>query len=206
MGLLLTGISAPAEGGSTYVTTLRNAVRALPVAAEVNTGYDRDRYFGQWLDQNKDCQNTRAEVLVAESRVTPKYTTTRKCAVASGKWVTTFDNRTHTSASAVQIDHMVPVHEAWGSGARRWTQARRIAFYNDLGYAGSLNAQTSSLNSSKQASGPEQWMPPTNWCKYIAQWTAVKARWGLTVDNAEKAALIKYADKCAPSQLTIVKA
>jgi hypothetical protein len=47
--------------------------------------------------------------------------------------VTSWDNRVHTSASTVQIDHTVPVHEAWGSGARYWSQARRVAFYNDLG-------------------------------------------------------------------------
>lgn len=188
------------------MTNLRAAVRALPVAAENNTGYDRNRYFGQWNDQNRDCQNTRAEVLVSESRVAPKYTTSRRCTVANGKWVTTFDNRTHTSASTVQIDHMVPVHEAWGSGARAWTQARRVAFYNDLGYAGSLSAQTSRLNSSKQASGPEQWLPPANVCLYIAQWTTVKARWRLTVDKAEKAALIRHADKCAPMRLSITRA
>lgn len=205
LGLLLTGISAPVEAATTYSTNLRAAVRALPVAAENNTGYDRNRYFGQWLDTNKDCQNTRAEVLISESKVAPKYTTTRPCTVATGRWVTTFDNKTHTSASTVQIDHMVPVHEAWGSGARRWTQARRVAFYNDLGYAGSLNAQTSALNSSKQASGPEAWLPPANRCFYIAQWTVVKARWGLTVDSAEKAALIRWADACAPMQLNITK-
>lgn len=206
LGLLATGFAVPAEAASTYTTSLRAAVRALPVAAENNAGYDRDRYFGQWIDQNKDCQNTRAEVLIAESRIAPRYTTTRNCTVASGKWITTFDNRTHTSAATVQIDHMVPVHEAWGSGARSWTQARRVAFYNDLGYSGSLNAQTSSLNSAKQASGPEKWMPPVNQCLYIAQWTTVKARWGLKVDTAERAALIWWADRCAPVQLTIVRA
>ncbi|MHA7275657.1 HNH endonuclease family protein [Arthrobacter sp. HLT1-21] len=205
IALLFTGIPAPASAATTYTTDLRSAARALPVAAESNAGYDRDRYFGQWMDQNKDCQNTRAEVLISESKVAPKYTTTKYCAVATGKWVTTFDNKAHTSASTVQIDHMVPVHEAWGSGARNWTQARRVAFYNDLGYAGSLNAQTSRLNSSKQASGPEQWMPPANHCSYIIQWTVVKARWGMTVDKAEKAALIQWADKCAGVKLTITK-
>jgi hypothetical protein len=204
-GLLLTGISAPAEAATTYTTSLRAAVRALPVAAENNAGYDRDRYFGRWIDQNKDCQNTRHEVLISESRVTPRYTSSKRCAVASGKWVTSFDNKTHTSASTVQIDHMVPVHEAWGSGARNWAQARRVAFYNDLGYSGSLNAQTSSLNSSKQASGPEQWLPPANVCSYVIQWTVVKARWGLTVDKAEKAALVKLADSCRAVQITITK-
>lgn len=205
VGLLLTGISAPASGATIYTTTLRAAVRALPVAVENNVGYDRDRYFGQWIDQNKDCQNTRHEVLIAESKVAPKYTTSKLCAVATGKWVTSFDNKTHTSATTVQIDHTVPVHEAWGSGARNWAQARRIAFYNDLGYAGSLNAQTSSLNASKQASGPEKWMPPANRCQYITQWTVVKSRWSMTVDKAEKAALIRWADACAPQKLTIAK-
>jgi hypothetical protein len=125
---------------------------------------------------------------------------------STGRWVTSWDSRVHTSASTVQIDHTVPVHEAWGSGARNWTQARRVAFYNDLGYSGSLNAQTSSLNASKQASGPEQWLPPANMCLYIAQWTTVKARWGLKVDTTEKAALIRHADACAAKQLIITKA
>ncbi|MFJ5862649.1 hypothetical protein ACIQCM_14615 [Pseudarthrobacter sp. NPDC092439] len=70
-GLLAAGFSAPAEAATTYTTSLRAAVRALPVAAENNAGYDRDRYFGQWIDQNRDCQNTRAEVLIAESKVAP---------------------------------------------------------------------------------------------------------------------------------------
>lgn len=48
-------------------------------------------------------------------------------------------------------------------------------------------------------------MPPANQCAYIAQWTVVKARWGMTVDKTEKAALIKWADKCAPMQLKITK-
>ncbi len=202
--LLLTGV-APADSATTYVTTLRAGARALPVAAENNVGYDRDRYFGRWLDANGDCQDTRAEVLVQESKIAPNYTTARRCTVANGRWVTTFDNRTHTSATTVQIDHLIPVHEAWGSGARAWTQARRIAFYNDLGYGPSLNAQTGTVNASKQASGPEQWMPPLNHCSYIAQWIAVKTRWGMTVDSTEKAALIAHADRCPPSSLTITK-
>jgi hypothetical protein len=204
VSLLFTGI-APVEGATTYVTTLRAGARALPVAAESNAGYDRDRYFGRWLDTNQDCQDTRAEVLIQESKIVPSYTTARRCTVANGRWVTTFDNRTHTSATTVQIDHTVPVHEVWGSGARSWTQARRVAYYNDLSYAGSLNAQTGSLNASKQASGPEQWMPPANHCSYVAQWIAVKTRWGLTVDATEKTALIQIADRCPASSLTITK-
>ncbi|WDF32749.1 HNH endonuclease [Arthrobacter agilis] len=205
-GLLVTTIAAPVEAGATYTTNLRAAVRALPVATQNNAGYDRDRYFGDWIDQDKDCQATRAEVLITESRVTPTFTTAKRCTVATGRWVTSWDNRVHTSAKTVQIDHTVPVVEAWGSGARSWTQARRVAFYNDRGYSGTLNAQTTLLNQQKQAKGPEAWVPPANVCLYVAQWTTVKARWGMSVDTKEKAALIRYADKCAPMQLTITRA
>lgn len=203
-GLLLTGLAVPAEAATVYQASLRTAVRGLVVSTEVNTGYDRDRYFGVWLDNNRDCQNTRQEVLVQESRAAVTYTS-RGCTASTGRWVTSWDSRIHTSASTVQIDHLVPVHEAWGSGARYWSQTRRVAFYNDLGDTRTLSAQTSALNASKQASGPEVWMPPTNRCAYIGQWVAVKIRWGLRVDSAEKAALVRYADSCPSVTLTVTR-
>ncbi|MBJ2120952.1 HNH endonuclease [Arthrobacter sp. MSA 4-2] len=203
-GLLFTGITVPADAGTTYTTNLRAAARALPLAAENNLGYDRARYFGSgWIDTNRDCQYTRAEVLISETRVAPTYSS-GGCTVTAGRWVTSWDNKVHTSPTTVQIDHLVPVAEAWGSGARNWTQARRVTFYNDL-YAHSLNAQTNLLNQQKQAKGPEDWMPPANQCSYIAQWVMVKTRWGMTVDSREKAVLVQKADQCPAASLTVVK-
>ncbi len=204
MGLLLTGLAVPAEAATVYKAPLRTAVRALPVAAEVNTGYDRDRYFGVWKDTNRDCQNTRQEVLIQETRAALAYTS-RGCTVSRGRWVTSWDNRVHSYASTVQIDHTVPVHEAWGSGARYWSQTRRVAFYNDLSDSRTLSAQTSALNSAKQAKGPEAWLPPANRCAYIGQWVAVKIRWGLRVDSVEKAALVRLANSCPNVTITVTK-
>lgn len=204
MGLLLTGLAVPAEAATVYKAPLRTAVRALPVAAEVNTGYDRDRYFGVWKDTNRDCQNTRQEVLIQETRAALAYTS-RGCTVSRGRWVTSWDNRVHSYASTVQIDHTVPVHEAWGSGARNWSQTRRVAFYNDLSDSRTLSAQTSALNSAKQAKGPEAWLPPANRCAYIGQWVAVKIRWGLRVDSVEKAALVRLANSCPNVPITVTK-
>jgi len=204
-GLLLTGLAVPAEAATYYPAPLRTAARALPVAAENNAGYDRNRYYGYSNDTNRDCQNTRAEVLLQETKAAATYPTTRRCTVRTGRWVSPWDNRTHTYASAVEIDHTVPVHEAWGSGARYWSQARRVAFYNDLGDTRSLNAMTAALNSAKQARGPESWMPPANRCAYIGQWIAVKLRWGLRVDSAEKAALIRYADSCSNVRISVTR-
>lgn len=195
----------PAPSSGTYSAPLRNAVRALTVAAENNAGYSRVAQFGNFIDADRDCQNTRHEVLIAESRIPPTYTS-RRCTVTAGRWTSFYDNQTYSSASQVQIDHLVPVAEAWGSGARTWTQQRRVAFYNDLGVAYALNAMQSRLNQSKQASGPEQWMPPANQCRYIEVWTAMKVRWRLSVDPAERAALVQYADSCPNSPVTVRRA
>lgn len=204
-GIVLTGLTVPAEAATVYQAPLRTAVRALPVAAESNAGYDRDRYFGTWKDVDRDCQNTRAEVLLQETRTAAGYTSSARCTVRTGTWLTSWDDRTHHYASGVQIDHTVPVHEAWGSGARHWTQARRVAFYNDLGDHRSLSAQTSALNSAKQAKGPEAWLPPRNRCAYVGQWVAVKLRWRLAVDSTEKAALTNLANACPNVTLTVTR-
>ena len=87
----------------------------------------------------------------------------------------------------------MPVHEAWGSGLRGWSQTERVAFYNDLGDHRTLSAQTSKLNSTKQARGPEEWMP-------------VKIRWGLKVGSKEKAALTRIAAACPNVTIKVAQA
>jgi hypothetical protein len=189
------GALAPAAAAqeASYSAPLRTAVRQLVVAPENTLPYDRDAQFGgDWLDADGDCLNTPHEVLVAESEVAPTLSSSG-CTVTAGQWLTFYDNGTYTSPTEVQIDHLVPVSEAWDSGAQAWTQAQRVAFYNDLGYDFSLNAMPSALNQAKSDRGPEEWLPPANVCQYIEAWTADKIRWALTVDPAEQAALIRSA-------------
>ena len=203
---VVVAVPAPPAHAAAYSAPLRTAARQLPVAAENNDGYDRDRYFGaDWTDANGDCQNTRHEVLIKESTIAPTYSK-GGCTVVRGSWFSYFDSKVHSDPLAVQIDHLVPVAEAWSSGARRWTQGRRVAFYNDIGDPRELNAVTSAVNQDKVAYGPEDWMPRTNRCRYIAEWVALKHRWGLTVDNRERAALVAYADSCPDVTVTVSKA
>lgn len=198
------GLLVPAPPAEAASITAKALLGKLTVKAESNSGYDRNAYFGQWIDADKDCQNTRAEVLIKESTVsTVTFTTARNCTLATGTWVSRFDGLTHTKASDVQIDHHVPVHEAWGSGAKGWTQTQRVAFYNDL-YAPTLNAMTSSMNSSKQARDPAEWLPPKNRCTYAIWWVQVKYRWKLSIDPAEKAALSTVlSGTCGDKSVTI---
>lgn len=116
------------------------------------------------------------------------------------------DGRAHTSATTVRIDHTVPVHEAWGSGARSWTRTRRVAFYDDLGDRRALNAQTSALNSSTGARGPEPWLPAKNRCGSVGEWAAVKIGCGLKVDSKEKSALTRLAASCPNVTPTVKRA
>jgi len=98
-------------------------------------------------------------VLIAESRVTPTYTSSH-CTVAKGKWYSYYDGATWTNPADVDIDHLVALAEAWGSGARLWSVTNRTRYANDLGFAASLVAVTDNVNMSKSAKDPAEWLPP----------------------------------------------
>ena len=174
-------LAAPAPG------TLAYGIGQLPVAAEDRTGYTR-LAFNYWTDEDRDCQDTRSEVLQAEARAQVSFQPSSRCAALAGRWHSAVDGRTWTRADDVDIDHHVPLAEAWDSGARWWSAARREAFANDLGYAGSLNVITDNVNILKGNRDPANWMPPraAARCTYVKQWIAVKYRWNLTIDATEK--------------------
>ena len=136
-----------------------------------------------------DGLDTRAEVLIDESTV---RVTISGGIVRTGKWVSLYDNLTWTIGTDVDIDHVVALKEAWESGAYRWSASRRLAFANDLGVSWALRAVTDNVNSSKGDRDPASWLPPyrASTCTYLVGWVAVKLRWGLSVDAAEKAAIV----------------
>lgn len=204
--VLLIAPVAPAEASTTFSGSLAQGVAAIPTAAESNSGYDRT-LFRHWVDANGDCQNARAEVLISEAEPdTPiTYTTSSRCTVATGRWFSYYDRMSWTSASDVDIDHMVPLAEAWGSGARSWTAARREAFANDLGDYRTLVGVTDNVNQSKGDQDPSTWLPTYDRCRYIAEWVAVKIRWNLSADSAEKSVLNSYASSCS-NTITVTRA
>ncbi|MFE9694462.1 HNH endonuclease family protein [Micromonospora sp. NPDC005806] len=110
--------------------------------------------------------------------------------------------------SDLDIDHMVPLAEAWDSGARNWTTSRRQSYANDLGDSRPLVAVTDNVNQAKGDQDPATWMPPYSSarCRYINEWVATKIRWRLTVDTAEKNALTSWANSCSNVTITVVRA
>jgi hypothetical protein len=176
--------------GTTVKMRLRRAVSKLPVAVERRRGYDRDK-FRHWVDANADCQDTRDEVLDAESA-----TETSGCDIATGRWLSYYDGRVWTDASDVDIDHLVPLAEAWDSGGRRWNAGTRTRYANDLRDPRPLVAVTDDVNQSKSDQDPADWEPALHKCRYLREWVAVKIRWRLTVDRAEKRQLRDRASHC----------
>lgn len=167
-------------------------------------GYDRG-LFTQWIDADGDGCDTRREVLIAESVSAPVVGT--GCAV-SGEWNSWYDGVTWTTSTDVDIDHMVPLSEAWRSGASTWTSQQRRAYANDLELDASLAAVTDNVNQSKGDSDPAQWMPPAAGmeCRYITDWVLVKYRWNLTMDSAERAAIDSVMDSGCSDTLVAVPA
>lgn len=199
--LLAVGLlGAPAEEAAAAPAVqvrLHKAVRDLPVAREVRRGYEREK-FKHWIDADRDCRDTRDEVLAEESRVPVSG-----CDITRGEWLSYYDGDVVRRAADLDVDHMVPLAEAWDSGARRWTVGTRRRFANDLGDARSLVAVTASSNRSKSDSDPAEWMPDRARCRYVREWTAVKIRWSLTVDATEKRALTAHASRCRNTRLVV---
>ncbi|GAB7039424.1 MULTISPECIES: proprotein convertase P-domain-containing protein [Catenuloplanes] len=200
-GLLTVVVASPAQAAAVS-QPLRTMVANLPVATEVRTGYDRD-LFNHWIDADGDGCNTRYEVLIAEATTAPSVGS--GCALSGGRWTSYFDGAGWTDPADLDIDHLVPLAEAWDSGARTWSSSQRQSFANDIGDARSLAAVTDNVNQSKGDQDPAEWLPSVTGvhCRYLTEWTAVKTRWGLTVDTTEKSRLTSIAAGCTNSTVTV---
>lgn len=190
----VTSSEAPNDVQSTQTPgTVAAALETLPVVAETNSDtYSRDE-FKHWVSKNFTGCDTRFAVLEEES-VVPVQTS--GCSITSGKWVSSYDGVEVTNAGDLDIDHMVPLAEAWRSGAYNWDASTREAYANDLGYENSLIAVTASSNRSKSDQDPANWLPDTDACVYVTHWVMVKYRWNLTVDSAEKDKILQVLSFC----------
>ena len=74
--------------------------------------------------------------------------------VDSGYWVCPYTGKVFTDPRKMDIDHMVPLKEAWVSGASEWSKEQRVAFANDLDYPDHLVATEASANRKKSAKDP----------------------------------------------------
>lgn len=158
-----------------------------------------------WNDTDRDCQDTRAEVLIEESSVPATFKNERRCLVISGLWEGPYTGSTFTEASEVDIDHLVPLKNAHLSGGWQWDAERKEDYANSMATDFHLIAVEKYANRAKGARGPEEWQPSDSsyHCQYAYYWIAVKAEWGLTATAAEWASLEEMLSLC-PQPVEIV--
>ena len=165
----------------------------LRTATEHLGGYDRS-LFKHWIDADKNGCDTRKEVLISEAVVKPKKGV--KCALIGGKWISAYDGKSYTKDSGLDIDHVVPLAEAWRSGAWAWNSQQRQDFANDITDSRALIAVTASANRSKGDQDVKTWLPAKGKCSYIEAWVAVKVRYSLTFDTGELSVIQSYFTSC----------
>ncbi|MET9556758.1 HNH endonuclease family protein [Streptomyces sp. NPDC006645] len=197
-GLALSAVLVPllsATPAHAEVLVLSDAVGQLPEEVESRNGCQRTsfRHWNVGLDPADGC-HTRSEVLLSEALESPQVS--GSCALSGGRWFSYYDEQTVTDPAKLDIDHMVPLAEAWDSGASAWTGQRREAYANDQDVETSLVAVTARTNRSKAGKDPADWLPPATGqqCRYVGEWVATKLRWNLSVDKRELEALKVLAD------------
>ena len=191
-----TPVPTPPPTSSADAITVPQLVIAT-VPSDLPT-YDRADWK-HWIDADRDCQNTRAEVLIDESSMSVGFRNGELCTVDNGRWLAPYTGTAVTVAGDLDIDHMVPLANAHRSGAWAWTAQQKEDYANDLSLDHHLIAVTASANRSKGAKGPEEWKPPDtgHWCKYSVNWITVKAAWRLSATADEWTALENMLGTCS---------
>jgi hypothetical protein len=178
----------------------RLAVLAIDDRPSPEGSYRRDDW-PHWDDVDGNGCDARQDALIRWTTTTPTLDTSRRCKVLAGTWPSPYDGRVASSPSEVEIDHLVPLAEAFRSGGWRWDAGQRRRFANDQA---ELVATSSSSNRSKGDSTPDEWRPARReaWCAYADRYVTVKAGYGLSVTTEERDALGQMLDTCGPGSDT----
>jgi hypothetical protein len=148
------------------------------------SGYSREE-FPHWRDTGNGCDGREA-ALINDGKNVVKGS---GCEIKSGIWDDPYTGKTFRAPGDLDADHVVPLAEAWRSGANGWTRERRQQYANDVNLV--LLMVDASANRAKGDKDPAAWKPPQKsyWPAYAQRWIAIKKQYGLTVDQAEYNAL-----------------
>ena len=142
-----------------YFVLLSLLLATSAIAESDCPAYER-KAWKHWVDEDRDCQNARHEVLIAESTTPVGFKTAKGCRVVSGNWLGAYSGKVFTDASQLDIDHLVPLKEAHESGGHAWDAYRKRDYANDLSDPNTLIAVDRGLNRQKGAGDPAEWLPP----------------------------------------------
>ena len=201
-GSLGSGIGSGVTTSSSALTSDNAAVSAasallaqIPIKGRApKTGYDRALFGAAWTDDvdvefgHNGC-DTRNDIL-ARDLTDITFKDGNRCTVATGTLSDQYTNTTiaftrgQDTSSAVQIDHVVALSDAWQKGAQQLDTQTRTNLAND---PRNLRAVDGPANQQKSDSDASSWLPPNRGyrCQYVAAQVEVKAAYGLWVTQAE---------------------
>lgn len=176
----------------------------LPVKGRApKTGYRRAEFGQRWRDIDRNGCDTRNDILNRDLTDKTWRANTRGCVVLSGILAEPYSGETKyfdkSQASAIQIDHVVALSDAWQKGAQALTAAQRETLAND---PLNLLAVDGRLNQQKSDGDAATWLPPHKdfRCAYVSRQIAVKAKYRLWVTEAERDAMVRILSNC-PGQI-----
>jgi hypothetical protein len=184
-------VPTPAPAGSGAAAAQAELATIAVKGRAPKTGYSREQFGQAWADVDRNGCDTRNDEL-KEALTAVKFKSGSNCVVVAGTLNDPYTGKSidfvrgDKTSSAVQIDHLVPLSEAWQKGAQQWDTKTRTAFAND---PINLRAVDGPSNSAKGDSDLATWLPPNrgHWCTYVSEIVHVKAKYGVWMTQAEHA-------------------
>ncbi|KRE63796.1 deoxyribonuclease [Nostocoides sp. Soil756] len=175
------------------------------------TGYDRAQFGTAWKDVDRNGCDTRNDILRRDLHPFTLKAGTHGCLVLSGTLKSPYTGATKAfvrgqgTSSAVQIDHVVALSDAWQKGAQQLDVGTRTAFAND---PLNLLAVEGAVNQAKSDGDAATWLPPRKAyrCAYVARQVAVKVRYHLWMTAAEHDAVERILLTCPGQKLPVAGA
>lgn len=209
-GLLLAGSVAGCDAAAhadpkfadIEATAALAQLETVPVKGRApKTGYSRDEFGPAWADTDHNGCDTRNDILARDLVGETFKPGTQNCVVVTGTLADRYTGATitfvrgNTTSSAVQIDHIIALSDAWQKGAQQLSADQRKQLAND---PLNLMAADGPTNSAKGDKDAATWLPPNKAfrCEYVARQTAVKAKYQLWVTPAEHAAIAGILGGC----------
>jgi len=167
---------------------------------ETPTKYKRELHFGTWIKDpsRQTCLNVRGLVLLRDAQGNITYADEKKCRITGAHWVDPYTQKDLYSAEEIQIDHVVPLKNAYVAGAWQWNYSKRCTYSNFLGNNFHLLPVLGTENNRKSDSSPDAYVPPSQEfvCQYLINWLKIKSIWQLKIGKREalgiQDALTKY--------------
>jgi hypothetical protein len=182
-------------------------LETLPIKGRApKTGYSRDAFGKAWTDDvnvegGRNGCDTRNDILRRDLIDITLKPGSNGCTVLSGTLIDPYSGNTipftrgANTSTAVQIDHVVALSDAWQKGAQQLDQPTRQDFAND---PRNPQATSAAMNKQKGDGDAATWLPPNKAyrCTFVSRQVEVKAAYGLWVTQAEHDAIANLLIGC----------